>query len=87
MKIILTLSSAAAITLIAAPSFAQSYNGYQQPNGYVAQQAQPGARGAFAQSYGNFGPYVVIENGRVIGADPDPNVRLELRRDALSSDY
>jgi hypothetical protein len=25
---------------------------------------------------------VVIENGQVLGRDPDPNVRLQLRRDA-----
>jgi hypothetical protein len=29
----------------------------------------------------------VIVNGRVIGADPDANIRLELRRDAYQSDY
>jgi len=86
VKTILSLSSAAAIALIATPTFAQTYSGYQaQPNGYYIQQMQPGPRGAFAQSYGSFGPYVVIEDGKVIGADPDPNVRLELRRDYESS--
>jgi hypothetical protein len=29
----------------------------------------------------------VIVDGRVIGADPDANVRLELRRDAYQSEY
>ena len=27
-------------------------------------------------------PYTVIVNGEVVGRDPDPNVRLELMRDA-----
>ena len=29
----------------------------------------------------------VIVNGKVIGADPDANVRLQLRRDAGSENY
>ena len=29
----------------------------------------------------------VVVDGRFIGADPDPNVRLELRRDAYGSSY
>ena len=85
MKHILSLSSAAAIALIATPTFAQNAPLAQaQPNGYYL-QTQPGPRDAYAQSFGNFGPYVVIEDGKVIGADPDPNVRLELRRDYNSS--
>ncbi len=85
MKHILSLSSAAAIALIATPTFAQNYPLAQaQPNGYY-QQTQPGPRGAYAQSFGSFGPAVVIEGGQVIGADPDPNVRLELRREYESS--
>jgi hypothetical protein len=86
VKNILSLSSAAAIALIATPTFAQNYPSAQiQPNGFYLQQAQPNVRGAYAQSFGSFGPYVVIEGGQVIGADPDPNVRLELRRDYESS--
>jgi hypothetical protein len=30
-------------------------------------------------------PNVVIEDGRVIGRDPDPNVRLQLRRDCCDN--
>ena len=29
----------------------------------------------------------VILNGKVIGQDPDPNVRLEIKKDAYVSDY
>jgi hypothetical protein len=29
----------------------------------------------------------VVEDGKVIGQDPDPNVRLELRRDYYSLDH
>jgi hypothetical protein len=86
VKNILSLSSAAAIALIATPTFAQNYPPSQtQSGGYFMQQAQPDARGAYGQSFGNFGPHVVIEGGQVIGADPDPNVRLELRREYESS--
>ena len=30
-------------------------------------------------------PNVVIEDGRVIGRDPDPNVRLQMRRDCCDN--
>ena len=40
------------------------------------------AAAAFAQSAN-----VVIVGGQVIGQDPDPNVRLQLRRDAGSENF
>ena len=40
------------------------------------------AAAAFAQSAN-----VVIVGGQVVGQDPDPNVRLQLRRDAGSENF
>jgi hypothetical protein len=61
-------------TFVAAPALAQSpydpYNPYG-PYGY----------------YSGYGSNVVIaDGGRVVGADPDPNVRLDLLRTAQGSD-
>jgi hypothetical protein len=39
---------------------------------------------AFAQERD---PYAVYENGRYLGRDTDPNIRLGLLRDAAFSDY
>jgi hypothetical protein len=41
------------------------------------------ARAAYAQSAA-VPSDVVVDNGKVIGQDPDPNVRLELLRDHVS---
>ena len=38
-------------------------------------------RGVRAESMSPADPDVVYENGQYVGRDPDPNVRLELRRD------
>lgn len=84
------IASAALLAVVASPALAQSNYGRDNlSNGYYAQSAQQNVRGAFAQSYpGAFNnPNVVVEGGKVIGADPDANVRLELRRDFESSDY
>jgi hypothetical protein len=83
---------AAALTAFAAsPAVAQQspwtawqapaqYNAPSQAYMYAPAQAyaQPGMSAGFAGS----APDVVIENGMIVGQDPDANVRLQLRRDA-----
>ncbi len=83
--------SAALAALVATPALAQNYHSRDTSwNGRDALSAQSGPRGAYARSYrdamGGFSTQVIAD-GKVIGADPDANVRLELRRDAESSDY
>jgi hypothetical protein len=92
-KLIIAASFA---TLLASPAFAQSYDpnvgsgnvippasGFASNPGYGAfAYAQPRSerlRGLHAQA---MAPDAVDEDGHTIGQDPDPNVRLQLRRDA-----
>jgi hypothetical protein len=89
MKTIVIVSAALA-ALVATPALAQSNYGHDRSAyGFEAPRVQQNARGAFAQS--NRGALnnrnVVIEDGKVIGADPDPNVRLQIRRDYEASDF
>ena len=92
---------AAAALVIAAPAFAQSYDPdlgsgnmtrsvpqsvYQGPEGTFA-RVVPGASRRRAPDAVYRAPNAVYdEYGHVIGADPDPNVRLQLRKDADSID-
>lgn len=87
---------AAALTAFAvAPAVAQQgpWGATQMPNQYGAPgqsymygpaqaYAQPGMGAGFAGS----GSDVVIENGMIVGQDPDADVRLQLRREAQSGD-
>jgi opacity protein-like surface antigen len=71
----------------------QAYSSQRvQPQAYSSQRIYRSGNGAYAQ-YGSdayaqqgYGAGVVIEGGRIKGQDPDPNVRLELRRDDVSDD-
>ncbi len=56
------------------------------PQGYVAGQPYAFAGEPYAAVEPGIGTGIVVENGRIIGADPDPNVRLQLRREAQLSD-
>jgi hypothetical protein len=82
---------ATAILLIASPALAQSYtpglsgnmDGYTQKG---PQSVYQGAQAAFARvlpgRQASPTPYAVYDSqGKVIGADPDANVRLQLRKD------
>ena len=96
-----TILSAVLTAVLASPAFAQATPMLTQPppQAYSSQRIQPGryegyrnGSGAYAQ-YRNdayaqqgYGAGVVIEGGRIVGQDPDPNVRLELRRDPVA-DY
>jgi hypothetical protein len=65
--------AAAFASLIAAPAFAQSHKStYKQDS-----------MGSYAQAPSATDYDEVVVNGKVIGQDPDANVRLELRRDAF----
>jgi hypothetical protein len=72
--------AAALATLVATPAFAQYQSTYAPRHAGadslagIRAQAQPSVRGD-----------AVYVNGQYVGADPDPNVRLELRRDIPSN--
>ena len=79
------IATAALAAIIATPALAQTARrapAQQYPSqydqGYGRTEAQPRA--------GNSGTEV-YENGRYLGADPDPNVRLQLRLDAEHRDF
>jgi hypothetical protein len=48
---------------------------------YASSPAGARMRGVRADSLSPSDPDTVYENGQYVGRDPDPNVRLELRRD------
>lgn len=82
------LTALALATLMASPAFAQ-YQTESRSYMRVSPEAQPPGLAADDES----GPYAryngpefgsVIDNGRVLGNDPDANVRLQLRRDSES---
>jgi len=73
MKYLMT--AAALATLIASPAFATQ----KQPTTYHRTAATDAYAAAPGIAYGS--PAVVVD-GKVVGADPDANVRLQLRRDA-----
>jgi hypothetical protein len=60
------------LAVLASPVLAKSHPAEQRD-----------ARAAYAQSVGAPSDAVVVD-GKVVGQDPDPNVRLELMRDHVS---
>src|SRR5262245_46649560 len=90
----------AAALVMASPAFAQSYDPDLGSGNIAPAQAAPtvfpGAEGAYARvlpgtSRGRAftAPTTAVhdEYGHVIGADPDPNIRLQLRRGADSVEW
>jgi len=90
----------AAAMMMASPAFAQSYDPDIGSGNIAPAQAAPtvfqGAQGAYARvlpgtSRGRafVAPTTAVhdEYGRVIGADPDANIRLQLRRGADSVEW
>jgi predicted S18 family serine protease len=67
------LTTLALLTVIATPAFAQTTK-HEAMKSY--------ARAPIATSSQND---IVVEGGKVIGQDPDANVRLELRREGASA--
>ncbi len=85
------LMAASFLALLASPALAQSYNPnagsgnlVPPPGAVYGGPRYPGAQqmpGYAANAMAWHGPDTVIVHGRVVGRDPDPNVRLMLRRD------
>lgn len=75
--------SAALSALLASPAFAQA-TPMQTQVPYVSSQRvmHGGHQAQYRPAYAG----VVIEGNHVLGQDPDPNIRLQLRRDPVS-DY
>lgn len=82
---------AAAALLIAGSTsgaFAQAYEGgpdsrpvhsFARPAPHIV--VTPQARGSYGYAVSPYNPGVVYQNGKYIGQDPDPNVRMMLRKD------
>jgi hypothetical protein len=74
------LATAALAAIIASPALAQT-------------SRAPARQQQFEPSYGRTEipraatPYSVYEGNQYLGADPDPNVRLELKRDFEHRDF
>jgi hypothetical protein len=66
-------------TLAATPAFAAKKRHTISPQAAAAQAYAPDD-----QNYHGVDQYTVIVNGRIVGRDPDPNVRLMLRRDPFA---
>jgi hypothetical protein len=66
-------------TLAATPAFAAEKHRTISPQAAAAQAYVPDD-----QNYPVADQYTVIVNGRIVGRDPDPNVRLMLRRDPMA---
>jgi uncharacterized protein (UPF0333 family) len=62
-------------TFVASPAFSQKRHAIS-PEAAAAQAYAPSDPGALTVD-----PYTVVVNGQIVGRDPDPNVRLMLRRD------
>lgn len=91
----LTFAALAAGTFAAGPAMAQATPMlWQNPQAYRSQAAVYAGEGgtvrapraAYPDQFYRFGNGVVVDGNRVAGQDPDPNVRLELRRDPVA-DY
>jgi hypothetical protein len=81
-----TLVAAVALAaLIATPALAQTSQRRAQPQQYLSQSDQTVGRieGQPRSATGN----AVYENGQYLGADPDPNVRLNLHKDFEGRDF
>ena len=83
MKMLVATAALAAI--IASPALAQTSQTYRAPIQHPSQYDQSYGR-TEAQPH-TASPYSVYEGNTYLGADPDPNVRLELRRDFEHRDF
>ena len=79
--------SVALAALVASPALAQATRPYRQLPAYTSPQLVPNGNGHDAYGYTPYGGGSgVVRSGRYIGQDPDPNVRLQLKRDPVA-DY
>jgi hypothetical protein len=83
MKTIVAAVAVAAV--IASPAWAQTSQRRAQPQQNLSQFDQPVGRTESQprSAAGN----AVYENGQYLGADPDPNVRLNLHKDFEGRDF
>ena len=65
-------------TVVASPAFAKERNAIS-PGAAAAQAYAPSGSDLFTVD-----SYTVVVNGQIVGRDPDPNVRLMLRRDPMA---
>ena len=79
------LATAALAAVIASPAFAQTGTRRVQAAEHPSQFDQPVGR-VEAQPRSGAG-HPVYDNNHYLGADPDPNVRLDLRRDFEGRDF
>jgi opacity protein-like surface antigen len=84
MKTLLAMAALAAV--IASPAFAQTGTRRVQAAEHPSQYDQPVGR-AEAQPRSAAQGTTVYDNNHYLGADPDPNVRLDLRRDFNGRDF
>ena len=73
------LTALALTTLAASPAFAAKKHPMISPEAAAAQASVPSKQGTSPTD-----SYTVIINGRIVGRDPDPNVRLMLMRDPIA---
>ena len=83
-KILLTTLTLA--TMAASPAFAQGGdNDHMTRSQRMAAHARSVGGDAYAQYYNEYNdPYAVVVGNRIVGRDPDANIRLQLRRDVPS---
>jgi hypothetical protein len=82
MKTFITAVALAAV--VASPALAQTATRRAQPQQYQSQFDQTVGRTEAPRSANGT---TVYDNNQYLGADPDPNVRLDLRRDYEGSHY
>ena len=75
-KRLLVLTAIAAIVASPALAAQSTHRGHRADPGYAASKA-----------YRSADSNVVIDGNRVVGQDPDVNIRAQLRRDSAVSDY
>lgn len=82
MKKLLFVASALA-TVLTTSAFAQTQTTPRRVHHYVQRPSTYVTNGQYMTN----DPYLVIENDRVVGRDPDPNIRTQLRHDPVPNEY
>ena len=77
----LVSSAVGFMVLAATPALAKTVHSRVHTTSDPAYAAAPDAMRAFGDVRAFRSEPVVVPGGRIIGADPDPNIRLELLRD------
>ena len=80
------LAAAALAAIIASPAFAQTGTA-ARPGGRASLAVRPAGRPRRGSAALGVQGNPVYDNNHYLGADPDPNVRLDLRRDFEGRDF